>query len=53
MDLSILPKALNYPVLNLSDLDLMDLEEGKSFRERTLKRLAEVMEPVELDHEAA
>lgn len=46
-----LPKALNYPVLTLSDLDLMDLEEGKAFREASEKRLAEAMKPVESGHD--
>lgn len=53
MDVNHLPKALNYRVLTLSDLDLLDLEEGKAFAEATEKRLAEVMKPVELGHETA
>jgi hypothetical protein len=39
--------------LTLDDLDLLDLEEGKAFYEKSMKRLAEVMETVELDHEKA
>lgn len=54
MDVSLnLPKALNYPVLTLDDLDLLDLEEGKAFRKGVLGRFGEAMEKVELDHEKA